>query len=88
LTDPRTGKVHYVGKTTVRPENRFQHHWNSRISNPAKRAWLEDLERAGLRPEHHILEQCRIMQLHERERFWIHYWLDQDAPVTNVLLVS
>lgn len=73
LSDPRTGKIRYVGKTTD-PKGRLQGHVSKsyqRFSTDHKTCWIRGLRLEGLRPELHILDYVPRAAWQWHEVYWI-----------------
>lgn len=87
LTDPRDGRVRYVGKTVKPLEKRRLRHVSDircgRGSRP-RRKWIGELLDEGLDPEIGLIEECDEDTWAERERFWIAYYRAYGNGLTNV----
>lgn len=74
LSDPKTGLVRYVGKTTNLKQRLFDHTCN--YKDPTKRVnhrfcWINSLKKEGLMPVMEVLEETTIELWQEAETFWI-----------------
>lgn len=83
LLDPRTNEVRYIGWTR-NPQARLHKH----VSDSAKRIthchnWVTQLLAAGYRPLMQIIEETDFASYAERERFWIAFYRDSGARLTN-----
>lgn len=90
LTDPRTGELRYVGKTTGDAQRRCQAHIRETRKKPAtahnhRRAWIRQLLTVGLRPSAVVLDQgvWSNDELNQREIYWIACYRDLGCPLTN-----
>lgn len=89
LVDPRTGTVHYVGRTCDPKKRATQHLAATRakdICTAAKEEWTWELRGLGLRPRLEIVEEVEppSMRVLERERRWLYHYIQQRAPLTNI----
>lgn len=78
LSDPRTGEVRYVGKTTQSLRCRLSSHLcrkrNTTQSHKNKNeSWIESLRRLGLTPKIELLSQVPQEQWEAEEKFYISY---------------
>lgn len=75
LIDPRTGEIKYIGKTTIKLNDRLSSHLNL-AKKPGKKnllySWLRSILDSGNRPI--ILEIEKTNNLTEREIYWISYY--------------
>lgn len=85
LGDPRTQQIHYIG-VTKNVYRRYAQHLNDEIyANDGKNAWMEGIKKAGTVPTLAILESnVAGSKAREREQYWIQYYLDQGAPLSNI----
>ncbi len=82
LVDPRTDRVHYVGRTTQNPKRRAQP--NLKHSHtPRKLKWIRDLQAEGLLPKQIILEEVTSGTIQDRELWWIEEMTRRGEPLTN-----
>lgn len=75
LSDPRTGEIRYVGKTT-NPKDRLRCHLREarKPFDNHRLHWLRQLEAAGVRPILTVIDQATDETWIEAERRWIaHY---------------
>lgn len=87
LSDPRTGEIRYVGKTT-RPGGRFLAHRNGH-SAPQVRDWILSLRADGLAPAVTILEHvANGTDVTSRERWWVAEMERNGASLLNTYLLS
>lgn len=87
LIDPRTGKAHYIGRT-ANVQMREMNHYDitSKSGNPAKRAWVAELRRVGLRPQLKVLAGSNDRREANRlERECIRRYAAEGHPLTNVI---
>jgi hypothetical protein len=82
LVDPRTDRVHYVGRTRGDPRRRATR-MAIKSQTPEKRAWMEDLIEADIYPQQVILEHTDERNISARERWWIEEMLRRGEPLTN-----
>jgi len=89
LRDPRDRLIHYVG-VTIRPERRYKQHLLCQdTNNTQKKTWIRNLQEQGLQPELVPLEIVKgAKKGYQREDYWIHFYLSQGAPLTNMLEVT
>lgn len=71
LTDPRTNEVRYVGKSN-NPNKRLYCHLG-RTEKNHKYSWLINLNKEGLKPILHIIDEVSISDW----KFWEIYWISQ-----------
>jgi hypothetical protein len=84
LSDPRTHEVRYVGASHDIYQ-RYAQHLNAPSTNSEKETWIANLKIAGLAPILVRLEEnIEESLIRERERYWIHFYLSQGAPLTNI----
>lgn len=87
LIDPRNDEVCYVG-VTKNVYSRLSQHVKYASMTDSKGKWITELERLGLSPELEILETINACQgidriASEREKHWIHQFLELGAPLLN-----
>lgn len=83
LVDPRDQSIRYVGKTVNKRCRMSVHRWAA--GKGSKRMmWLLDLVKLGLQAEFRVLETVEGDAWIERERYWIKYYRDLGAPLTNI----
>lgn len=91
LCDPETFDVYYIG-CSLDPQRRYANHLNSngKDSNKARRAWISMLKSQGLQPVLVIIEDnlkefdADGRDVFTREAYWIAFYHDLGAPLTNV----
>lgn len=85
LSDPMTGEVRYVGKTTS-PTKRQKCHRYESPSSPHKSRWVVSLVKQGLTPVMNIL--CEVAEEHwqEVERIFIKCFRYVGFSLTNISL--
>jgi group I intron endonuclease len=84
LIDPTTNEMHYIGKSK-HPKRRLTDHMSlSQPQNEALIGWLRTLKESGLRPTLQILEEVPSDQWQDRECYWIAYYREHNAPLTNI----
>lgn len=74
LSDPRTGELRYIGKSSCGQKRARSHCYPSAISRDRTRtgAWIKSLRASGLKPAIDVLEQVQdASKLSDAERFWI-----------------
>lgn len=84
LTDPRTGYVRYVGKTTNLSARICDHMRSTHGSHRAH--WIADMKDAAVSPTVDIVEEIENSDdsdWQEAERFWIAYLRFIGSPLTN-----
>jgi predicted GIY-YIG superfamily endonuclease len=85
LVDPRSPSIfRYIGVTDT-PKRRYKEHLACLGTNQAKNTWVQELLVQGIQPEMIVLETPKgAKKAYERERYWIQYYLEQHAPLTNI----
>jgi GIY-YIG catalytic domain len=84
LVDSETLLIRYVGRT-INPRKRLnQHTYPQRSKNAYLVAWVMDLRARGLKPLLQIIEEVPSEHWQERERYWIAYYREHDAPLVNI----
>lgn len=83
LSDPRTGRPRYVGKTKE-PKTRLQSHIRLQRSGGMAR-WIKELSDAGLTPVFTVIEECLGDTWIERERFHVADYKGRFPDLLNVL---
>jgi len=72
LSDPRSGEVRYVGKTSQRIEARMQRHLASvKLESNHRTAWIASLVKIGLEPFAKVLDVVPESLAGAEERRWI-----------------
>lgn len=72
LSDPRTGEVRYVGKTTDIYYRLARHISDAKRSTRRRKdAWLKGIINVGLSPVLDILEECKDEDWKTTEQYWI-----------------
>lgn len=86
LIDPRDNTVRYVGITAGPINRRLAEHLVGNDGNKAKIAWVSELNQLGISPIIKPLEEVKgRKETLEREQYWIQYFLDRGAPLTNIM---
>ena len=83
LSDPRTDRVRYVGKTVQHPKNRLASHISTSKHGRKKdycHCWIKSLLNEGLKPIMNIVEETYDIN---RETYWINYYRDKEEKLTN-----
>lgn len=81
LSDPRDGKVRYVGKA-INCESRLGGHLGDKGFNH-KTCWINQLKRLGLKPVVEVVEQVDEPSWQEAEQFWIEQFRQWGFDLTN-----
>lgn len=76
LSDPRDGRVRYVGKTAQTLLERLAGH-AKRQTNQAMRAWFRELRKLRKAPAIDILEFVEYSEWEDAERGWIRWFCDR-----------
>lgn len=86
LMDPRTHEVKYVGATRMSVRDRLTYHISHarRGSTVNCHRWILELDADGLVPLIDIVELVSDDDWQQREIFWIRYFVDQGAELTNM----
>lgn len=82
LTDPRDGRIRYVGKTKQDPLERLAGHLAS-ASNPAMRVWLNALALQGLTPRIDAIAAPQLAQMDDEEQRQIRLHADAGHRLFN-----
>jgi predicted GIY-YIG superfamily endonuclease len=83
LLDPRNEETRYIG-ISHNAEKRYQQHLYKYDKNKHKSIWIAELQAIGLRPVLSIIEQTENkLQAVVHEEYWIHYYLQDGANLTN-----
>lgn len=83
LMDPRTNEIRYVGKTAGSLVNRLRGHIKDKGSNKHKVNWIKSVLSAGTTPEIFEIERVDKDNWQEAEIFWIAYFKELGAKLTN-----
>lgn len=86
LKDPRHGMYCYVGQA-VDLDLRYRRHiaGQNHDGNFGKARWMEDMAKAGFRPEMVTLQECDTFdEANKAERDWIRRLKEEDHPILNV----
>lgn len=85
LVDPRTNQIRYVGQTQNHPEIRLAGHIEKDDGNKAKRDWIGDLQRLGVKPVVVALEYAATLDdALVIEHFWIKRGRHAEWPLLNM----
>lgn len=85
LADPRTGHIHYIGKSSTGMLRPRQHQGKAKEKNPAKAAWIRSLADAGMTYQILVLEECESgKDLNEAEIKHISRGRADGWPLTNL----
>lgn len=83
LSDPRTGKVRYVG-CTVNLNNRYRAHCRPRYHSKLHCMWIASLLTDGLKPTLSILAVCGCREVaRATEHFWTRHMIERGEDLTN-----
>ncbi len=86
LSDPRDGKIRYVGKAKNLRKRFLSHLWEQKRTD-RKTNWVKNLKRSGVIPSVDILETIENSNdedWQECERFWISYLRFLGCDLTNL----
>lgn len=85
LSDPRDGRVRYIGKTTD-PDTRYVggHKHGGNGIGKQRVAWIKELNAMGLFPIMKIIETCTDRDADSREFYWMLYYARETGDLTNV----
>jgi group I intron endonuclease len=84
LSDPRTHRVRYVGKSTD-PRERWRQHWSrARACRNHRECWLKGLRDAGLKPVVSVIETCSEIDWKARECYWIAHYRQLFPDLLNI----
>lgn len=83
LSDPRDGKIYYVGATT-QPAARLSQLICHRTRRAPVFAWIRSLIEVGMRPLLAVVERVTAAEWEEVERRWIQHYRDAGTPLTNL----
>lgn len=82
LSDPRTDKVRYIGKSN-NPKKRYNRHLSLKgISH--KNSWISQLKSEGYLPTLEIIDEVSKREWQYWERFWIHQFECWGFNLTNM----
>lgn len=81
LIDPRTNEVRYIGKASDIAVRLRRH--KTEKGNTHKCYWLRQLREQGYVPQLQVLEEVEDSNWAEREIWWIKYYRDNGANLTN-----
>lgn len=82
LTDPRDGRVRYVGRSE-NPQRRLLGHLSCGDGSPGKRQWIRSLRADGQKPTIAVLETVPFKQAKDAERQWIERLVASGASLLN-----
>ncbi|MGH2478882.1 MAG: GIY-YIG nuclease family protein [Ktedonobacteraceae bacterium] len=84
LIDPRSQEVRYIG-ITYNVYQRMRQHSRCEGHNKRKNAWIEELQQEQLMFSMHSLENVGTFdEALARELYWIKYYLNAGASLTNL----
>jgi hypothetical protein len=83
LSDPRTGVIKYIGKTTGFLRHRLADHLRAATSQ-AQAEWIRELKKEQLTPIIERLEYVREDEVDYWERYWIHQFLEWGYKLNNI----
>lgn len=85
LSDPRDSTIRYVG-ISKNMDRRIKEHLACIGLNFQKNIWIQGLLVNGLKPTLIVIEKgiLGLKAAKERERYWIRYHLNNNAPLTNI----
>lgn len=81
LSDPLTKEVRYVGKS-VNPKKRLDNHLHIKKKAHCS-CWIQSLKNKDLKPIFSIIEITDKENWIDREQYWIAYYKQQGANLTN-----
>ena len=84
LTDPRDGRVRYVGKTNNKETRLANHISNAKTIKHNRHVcnWIKELLALGLKPVFKVIEEC-VDNWAEREVSWIAHYKAIGCKLTN-----
>lgn len=83
LSEPSTGIVHYIG-ISKNVQRRYREHCSCVGLNLHKNIWIQELLQKNQRPVLTVIEAAQTREIAlEREKVWIHHYLDLGLPLTN-----
>ncbi len=84
LVDPRTEQIRYVGQTKD-IKRRLRNHLNDakRGVKSHKHSWIRKLLAEKIKPKTTVIEKCNSRNADEREEYWIAYYRETEAGLTN-----
>ncbi len=84
LVDPRTEQIRYVGQTKD-IKRRLRNHLNDakRGVKSHKHSWIRKLLVEKVKPKITVIEKCNSRNADEREEYWIVYYRETEAGLTN-----
>jgi len=86
LSDPRDGRVRYVGKTTQTLEARMAWALSNAVEpKSAKDAWILGLRSIGMAPVAFEIDRLTdgTRSSDDEEMFWIKFYMDTGSPLLN-----
>lgn len=88
MTDPRTKKVRYIGKTSVL-NDRSKNHLLYKSKNKEMGKWIKSLLRSGAKPIINVLEKVDDFDdANKIEKKWIEKYIKDGAPLVNLCHVK
>ncbi len=83
LCDPATGTARYIG-ISKNVQSRYKQHCTCSGTNLQKNIWIQQLLQKNQQPILSVIETVRGFKAAcEREKVWIHHYLDLGLPLTN-----
>lgn len=83
LTESINDKIRYIGKSN-NPKKRYNIHTFYEKGKNYKNSWIKSLKNKGLIPNIKIIEECDKNNWQEREIFWINFYKNAGARLTNL----
>jgi hypothetical protein len=83
LSCPISGDVRYVGKAN-NPRERYSKHNKMCDNNQIKNEWIKSLLDSNLKPVLTIIDEVKISQWKEMEKFYIKKYKDLGCKLTNI----
>lgn len=83
LRCPKSGEIRYVGKSNDPKKRVYAHARKDKTASTHKINWIQSLKRDGLQPKLEIIEEVDVQEWKEREKYWIKYYKENGAKLTN-----